>query len=526
MSILGNKNIECDYSLWKKVDRALYYKYNCIPWQKLNNTVFFILSKINREVLTWLKSSYKSEYLLFIVDHDKIIYFLNSYFGNIEFASNYLYYKNSSSSAKDIKYSSLIYISFLLFVSICTLIKKYSYFALMVVFIILCANSLFKLTCTILGFYQRYESKKNKEKLNDEDLPMYTILLPVFKEREVIEQLISNINAIDYPKSKLDIKLILEDDDIELVNFFAEYTLPEHFDIIKVPNSFPQTKAKACNYAMFFAKGEYVVVYDADDKPEHLQLKKALVKFREGNNKLACVQAKLSYYNSDVNFLTRSFHLEYMNWFHYLLPGFEKANIPIPLGGSSVHFSVEIFKKVFLFDAYNVTEDADLGLRFAQMGYRTAIIDSETMEESPIKPLAWIKQRARWIKGYIQTYIVHLKNIKQLYINCGLKGILLLNIFIGSTAFIFFLTPFLLVSITYIQLLNKLFLYYFVVTYCANLVVLFLIIKQRKLSTSFYITSLFFPVYRILHSIASFRALVELITCPQHWNKTKHGYRK
>lgn len=212
-----------------------------------------------------------------------------------------------------------------------------------------------------------------------------------------------------------------------------------------------------------------------------------------------------------------------MNWFQYLLPGFQKMNIPIPLGGSSNHFSVKILKEVFFWDAYSVTEDAELGLRLAQIGYKTRMIDSETLEESPIAVFAWIKQRARWIKGYMQTYIVHLKNIKSLYKHTGFKGILLLNLFVGSAAFIFFTTPFLLLSLILTKVLNELFLYYFVVVYVTNLILLVIAVKQQKMPFYFYIVLIFFPFYSLLRSIAAFLALWEFILYPERWNKTQHG---
>lgn len=277
---------------------------------------------------------------------------------------------------------------------------------------------------------------------------------------------------------------------------------------------------------MNFIRGKYVVIYDADDKPDPLQLKKALIEFNKGDEKLACVQAKLNYYNFGCNFLTKFFSLEYMNWFQYFLPGFQKMNMPIPLGGSSNHFSVEILKKVLFWDAYNVTEDADLGLRFARMGYKTRIIDSETLEESPTAVFAWIKQRARWIKGYMQTYIVHLKHIKLLFKHTGLKGVLLLNFFVGSSAFIFFTTPFLLLSLVLTQILNELFLYYFIIVYVINLIFFIIAIRQQKMPFYFHIVSIFFPVYSLLHSVAALLALWEFVIHPQQWNKTQHGFWK
>ena len=262
-----------------------------------------------------------------------------------------------------------------------------------------------------------------------------------------------------------------------------KYALPKYFELIIVPHSLPRTKAKACNYAMCFAKGKYVVIYDADDKPDRLQLKKALIEFDKGDDKLACVQARLNYYNSNYNLLTKFFSLEYVHWFYYLLPGLEKMHMPIPLGGSSNHFLVKALKKAFLWDAYNITEDADLGLRLAHMGYKTKVIDSETLEESPTNVFAWIKQRARWIKGYMQTYVVCSKNMT------GFRQILLLNLFVGSTAFIFFTTPFLLLSLKFF---NELFLYYFIAIYITNTVILMIAVKQQKMFPFFYMVSIFF----------------------------------
>ncbi|UPA55785.1 glycosyltransferase [Wolbachia pipientis] len=255
----------------------------------------------------------------------------------------------------------------------------------MLIFIIGCSNYLFKFIATIFNLCETSNQKVDYSKLNE---PIYTILLPVFEESAVIGQLIESVKSLDYPKSKLDVKLLVESEDQETLAAIEKYTLPQYFEVIKVPHSLPRTKAKSCNYAMSFARGKYAVIYDADDKPDPLQLKKALIEFNKGDDKLACVQAKLNYYNCDYNFLTKSFSLEYMNWFQYLLPGFQKMNMPMPLGGSSNHFSVKILKKLFFWDAYSVTEDADLGLRLAQTGYKTRMIDSETLEESPIAVFA------------------------------------------------------------------------------------------------------------------------------------------
>ncbi len=517
-------NVILDYDVWNVDDKPYYYKFNLLPWQRLNNITFIIASNDDLQVIKWLQKKYNNDFVLLKSNSDQIINSLNSFFGYTEFATNYLYYKNSKFSAKDIKLSSITYVIFTVVISILTLTKSFAVASLLIILIIFYSSTLFRYIITLLGFCNKKVNQHGYYKVaNDDELPLYTILLPVLREGKVIEQLINNISNIDYPKSKLDIKLIIEEDDKETAKSPWQFNIPKSFEIITVPNSLPRTKSKACNYALCFAKGKYVVVYDADDRPDPMQLKKALAEFEREGNQLACVQAKLHYYNSDYNLLTKFFSLEYISWFNYLLPGLQKINAPIPLGGSSNHFLVEILKKAYLWDAYNVTEDADLGLRLASMGYNVKIIDSETLEESPINIFAWIKQRARWIKGYIKTYIVHMKNIKQLYKMTGLKGVLLLNFFIGTTAFTFFSTPFVFASLILIQHFNKIFLYYFAFAYIINTVTLFAAINDKKMKASFYLLAMIFPVYWLLHTIASVLALWELIKSPQHWNKTKHG---
>ncbi|WP_339045978.1 glycosyltransferase family 2 protein [Candidatus Mesenet endosymbiont of Agriotes lineatus] len=412
--------IKLDYDIWSINDKLYYYKFGLLPWQRLNNITFIIVSDIDHRATKWLKEKYSNNFILFKSDYNKIIDSLNTFFGYTEFSINYLYYKNDRFSAKDIKLSSIIYVIFTLLISTLALIKGFAAVSLLIILFISSSSTLFRYIIILLGFCNKKASSKYED---DNELPIYTILLPILNENKVIKQLINNISNIDYPKSRLDVKLIVEEDDKETIENLKEFNLPENFKTIIVPNSFPKTKSKACNYALCFSKGEYVVIYDADDMPDHLQLKKALAEFKQEDSQLACVQARLGYYNCDYNLLTKFFSLEYTSWFHYLLFGMQKINIPIPLGGSSNHFRMEALKKVHSWDAYNVTEDADLGLRLASMGYYTKVIDSETLEESPISIFAWIKQRARWIKGYIKTYIVHMKNLKQLYQVTGLKGV-------------------------------------------------------------------------------------------------------
>jgi glycosyltransferase XagB len=201
--------------------------------------------------------------------------------------------------------------------------------------------------------------------LDERTLPLYTVLVPMYREASSLPGLLETMRRLDYPSSKLDIKLVLEADDKETLK--AAYALKPNyqFEIIRVPLALPRTKPRACNYALRFARGELVTVFDVDDHPEKLQLKKAVHAFRTLPPDIVCLQARLNYYNADDNLLTRFFSLEYTILFHFMLYGLQRIGIPIPLGGTSNHIALERLKELGEWDPYNVTEDADLGTRLA-----------------------------------------------------------------------------------------------------------------------------------------------------------------
>ncbi|PSR36761.1 MAG: glycosyl transferase family 2, partial [Sulfobacillus thermosulfidooxidans] len=258
--------------------------------------------------------------------------------------------------------------------------------------------------------------------LDDRDLPIYTILVPAREEAAVLPTLTRALNALDYPKDRLDVKLLLEADDEDTIAAAKAANLPHFIDIVIVPPSEPRTKPKACNYGLQLARGEYVTIFDAEDLPEPLQLKKAIVAFRQHDDKLACVQAKLSYFNAEQNLLTRWFTAEYASWFDLFLPALYRAKLPIPLGGTSNHFRIDRLRELGGWDPYNVTEDADLGIRLYKAGYYASVIDSNTYEEANSEFVNWVRQRSRWIKGYIQTWLVHMRHPIKLYRSMGARG--------------------------------------------------------------------------------------------------------
>lgn len=372
------------------------------------------------------------------------------------------------------------------------------------------------------------------------DLPVYSILIPMYKEAASLPSMLKSMQSMDYPASKLDIKLVLEADDEETLH--AAYALkPRYqFDIIRVPAGEPRTKPKACNYALRFCRGEFVTVFDADDRPEPTQLKKAIMAFRTLPDDVACVQARLNYYNADDNMLTRFFALEYSMLFHVLLNGLEKLGIPIPLGGTSNHIALARLKLLGEWDPYNVTEDADLGTRLSARGFRTAMIDSVTMEEAPNETGAWIKQRSRWIKGYMQTWLVHMRHPATLWKTLGWKSFIGFQCFIGLSTFTFLSAP-LLWAVALAWLLHPsafghgVFPQWLGWLTMANLSVnvashwYYTGVCARRYHPSGWkmtLAALAFPLYLILHSLASYKALWQLIVKPHFWEKTTHGLTK
>ena len=246
--------------------------------------------------------------------------------------------------------------------------------------------------------------------LSDHELPVYTILVPLYKEEAVAQKIINAVNSLDYPQQKLDVKVLLEPDDAGTIQALRRAALPDCVQLIVVPHSKPKTKPKACNHGLKRARGEYLVIYDAEDHPDPDQLKKAVVAFETADKRTICLQAKLNYYNPDQNALTRWFTVEYSTWFDLYLPGLHALGAPIPLGGTSNHFKTSVLKEIGGWDPFNVTEDCDLGIRLHKMGYKTQVFDSTTWEEANSRLLNWIRQRSRWVKGYIQTHLVHMRN--------------------------------------------------------------------------------------------------------------------
>ena len=279
--------------------------------------------------------------------------------------------------------------------------------------------------------------------LDDETLPTYTVLVPVYHEASVVPRTVKALEAIDYPRTRLDIKLILEADDVETAvaaeQAIAGSTLP--FELIRVPASAPRTKPKACNYGLQRARGDLITIFDAEDRPEPLQLRRAVAAFRRLPSRVACLQAKLSYHNARQNLLTRWFTAEYEAWFALMLPALADGGGPVPLGGTSMHIKRRVLLRVGGWDPYNVTEDADLGVRLQRLGYQVKVLDSTTMEEANSDFVNWVKQRSRWYKGYLQTWLVHMRHPFRLWRELGPRGFVGLSLMVGAIPVLALVNP-------------------------------------------------------------------------------------
>ncbi|MGO9160090.1 MAG: glycosyltransferase family 2 protein [Streptosporangiaceae bacterium] len=371
--------------------------------------------------------------------------------------------------------------------------------------------------------------------LRDEDLPTYTVLAPLYREANVIGDLIANLAQLDYPVDKLDVLLLLEEDDAETIAAAKAAGLPQWMSLILVPQGAPQTKPKACNVGLFFARGEYLVIFDAEDRPDHDQLKKAVIAFSRGSDRMVCVQAALNYWNVYENFLTRMFTAEYSFWFDYMLPGLDALRLPIPLGGTSNHFRTDALRRLGGWDPFNVTEDADLGIRASALGYTVGVVNSTTYEEANRAGGNWIRQRSRWIKGYMQTVLVHTRHPLSLLRVTGLRQTLGFLLLIAGTplTFLFVLPLYALFFVSllapeawFAQLFPGWVLWVGLVNLIAGNGLMIYICMMGAFKRRRYplvLWALLNPVYWIMHSIASYKALWQLITRPHYWEKTAHG---
>jgi glycosyltransferase XagB len=366
-------------------------------------------------------------------------------------------------------------------------------------------------------------------------LPTVSILVPLFDEEDIAARLVTRLSRLDYPKELLDVILVVEEDDLTTRSALAKSQLPPWMRIVVAPHAALRTKPRALNFALDFARGSIVGVYDAEDAPEPGQLHSVVERFHQRGSELACVQGVLDYYNPRSNWLSRCFTIEYAAWFRIVLPGIERLGLPVPLGGTTLFFRRTVLEELGGWDAHNVTEDADLGIRLARHGYRTELLDSVTEEEANCRPLAWVRQRSRWLKGYAMTYAVHMRDPALLLRQLGWWRFLGIQVLFAGT-----LTQYLLAPVMWSFWLVALGLWHpltgavpgaffwtlgglFFISEAVNLTVGWLAVSDRKhhrfLRPWVPTLHLYFP----LGALAAYKGAWELLTNPYYWDKTAHG---
>ena len=374
--------------------------------------------------------------------------------------------------------------------------------------------------------------------IDNRRLPRYTLLIPLYDEVDIIADLVSALEAIDYPQDKLQILLILEESDPTTRRAIEGHRLPPHMSTVVVPSGEPRTKPRALNYALRRATGDLVVVYDAEDVPEPNQLRLA-ARLLTAKPRLACVQARLNVLNANETFLTRQFAIEYTVLFDCLLPTLQRLKLPVPLGGTSNHFSRAVLEEVGAWDPFNVTEDADLGIRLARAGWDVQVLSSTTWEEAPPNFASWRNQRTRWLKGWMQTYLVHTRQPLKTARDLGWFPFFGLQVLMGGLILSALVHPWfyavlaweltygplisfehdaLSSAVKWIGLINL------ALGYVSGVALGCVAVAGRdRLELAGW--AIMMPFYWLLISLAAYRALLQLVLAPYRWEKTQHRPR-
>lgn len=369
----------------------------------------------------------------------------------------------------------------------------------------------------------------------DSELPFYTVMVPAYREASVITKLINNLIEMDYPTDRLEVLILVEQDDDETLGALRDAHPPRHFRMVVVPPAEPRTKPKALNFGLTMAQGDIIAVYDVEDAPDILQLRRAVVALARFGPEVGCLQAKLSYNNALHNIITRWFTIEYSMWFSFFLPGLSSLNAPIPLGGTSNHFRRDALRGLGGWDPYNVTEDCDLGLRMFREHYQIKVLESTTLEEANSDFVNWAKQRSRWYKGYLQTFLIQLRSPFVLVREIRLRGLLHLCAFVGGTPILAVLNPvfWVLTALWFIAqpgVLQEIFpapIYYvgLVLWAFGNFLLWYLTIltARHTRSEGLVLAAALVPVYWVMMSLAAAKAMWQLAISPSFWEKTTHG---
>ena len=368
--------------------------------------------------------------------------------------------------------------------------------------------------------------------LGDNQLPIYTIIIPLRDEAILVEQLVKAMRALNYPADKLDIKFVVEATSKQTISAIEPYLDDIRFELIKVPDSEPRTKPKAVNFALPFARGEHLVIFDAEDIPEPNQLRLAATVFAK-NAELECLQAELVIDNANENPLTALFATEYAAQFGLIMPTLAQLNMPMPLGGTSNHFRTQTLKDIGAWDSFNVTEDADLGIRLARKKLKCGVLPSYTREEAPIGVWPWVKQRTRWMKGWMQTLLVHSRDFKSLFLQIGWLNATIFYIYVGGLVFSAPLHGLFVAKLAFELITQKglvltqytqfnMYMLVLITGYLSAISTAFLGLWHTR-QLHLFGWQMLLPIYWLLTSFATLRAALQLAVTPFSWEKTTHA---
>ena len=365
-------------------------------------------------------------------------------------------------------------------------------------------------------------------------MPIVSVMVPMYHEPDIAPRLVARMSRLSYPRELLDVLIVVEQSDRVTIEALAGAKLPRWMRVVQVPDGPIKTKPRALNYALNFCRGSIVGVYDAEDAPEADQIHTVVRRFSERGPDLACVQGILDYYNPRTNWLARCFTIEYASWFRSMLPGVAKLGLVVPLGGTTLFFRRAAIEHLGGWDAHNVTEDADLGVRLARYGYRTELVETVTHEEANCRALPWVKQRSRWLKGYAITWGVHMRDPVALWRDLGAWRFWGFQVqFFGTLSqyllmpllWTFWLIPFgvwhpvrALLSPNWLIALGAA----FVLVEAMNIIVGLWACRRREhqhLLPWVFTLNFYFP----LGALAGWKAIYEVIVAPYYWDKTQHG---
>lgn len=366
-------------------------------------------------------------------------------------------------------------------------------------------------------------------------LPTVSIMVALYRESDIAPRLAARLSKLDYPRDLLDILLVVEAEDQMTRTALRHTDLPGWMRVIVVPDGSVKTKPRALNYALDHCRGSIIGVYDAEDAPEPDQIRKVVDRFHQRGPEVACLQGVLDFYNPHTNWLARCFTIEYASWFRLFLPGIERMGLAVPLGGTTLFFRRRALEQLGGWDAQNVTEDADLGLRLARHGYRTELIPTTTFEEANCRSFPWVKQRSRWIKGYMMTWITHMRDPRLLWAQLGPRRFIGLQVqFLGSVLqsllapllWSFWLVPLGMPHPVVQALSPAAFTGLYISMFAVSALTIGFDIAglrrtRHRLNPLWAVTLTF---YHPLGTLAAYKALWELLTKPFYWDKTSHGH--